>query len=141
MTTEEFNTYQEQTFDSFCKTVIRNESIDARRELTARADHETQLSALSVSDLSALCTADTYRPYRKTFFVHGNAVNVCDKSLSEALQFILPQQREVILLTYFFDYNDVEIGKLLGISNYAVRIRRNAALRHMHKQLESLNGE
>ena len=37
MTHEQFNTYMEQCFDAFCKTVIRNESsaadVDLAREL------------------------------------------------------------------------------------------------------------
>jgi len=54
MTLEEFYTYQEQTFDSFCKIVIRNESTDAFRELAYRREHEVEFSALSSSELAAL---------------------------------------------------------------------------------------
>lgn len=40
MTLAEFRIYQEQTFDAFCKKTIRNESIDAHREMATRARQE-----------------------------------------------------------------------------------------------------
>lgn len=47
MTREQFCKYQEDAFEAFCKALIRNESIDAHRELAARAERETAMSALS----------------------------------------------------------------------------------------------
>lgn len=137
MTSEQFQKYQEQTFDSFCKTVIRNESIDAFREIAAKAKHEVQLSALSDSVLSSLYTEDTYVPYQKVFSVRGHQISVCDKALAEALQFLQPRQRQIVLLYYFLEYNDTEIGAILGISNHTVRLRRNLALRNLHYLLEA----
>ena len=43
----EFYAYTEQTFDSFCKQVIRNERTDALRELTHKSKRETVFSALT----------------------------------------------------------------------------------------------
>ena len=37
----DFYAYTEQTFDSFCKQVIRNERTDALRELAYHAKNET----------------------------------------------------------------------------------------------------
>ena len=76
MTTEAFRTYQEQTFDSFCKSVIRNESTDARRELAAKAEREVPLSSINVSfeafrEMSAQCVnrgnehADVYEEIKE----------------------------------------------------------------------------
>ncbi len=60
MTTQEFVTYQEQTFDSYAKRLIHNEGADAKKELTRRAKRETQLSTLSSAELSALAGEDGY---------------------------------------------------------------------------------
>ena len=73
MTLEEFHTYQEQTFDAFCKAVIRNESMDAHRELAAEARQEVSMSTLSADELLSLSAEDTYNLYRKTYYV-GNSI-------------------------------------------------------------------
>ena len=89
MTLEQFYTYQEQTFDSFCKAVIRNESIDAFRELAHRREHEIEFSALSPKEIASLRAADSFDMYRKSFRVHGYIVEVCDRSLGEILDYII----------------------------------------------------
>lgn len=136
MYTQQFKTYQEQTFDAYCKKLIRNESTDAYRELAYRASHEVQLSALPETEWMQLGAEDIYRPYSQSFSVMGHSITVYDRDLAEALQYILPQQRQILLLFYYLEYTDVEIGYMLGISNHAVRIRRAAALRRLQMLLE-----
>jgi len=91
MTTQEFATYQKQTFDSYAKRLIRNEGADAKKELARRAKREAQLSALSPVELSALAGEDEYRPERVTLFVHENEVDVFDTVLGQALSFLPPK--------------------------------------------------
>ncbi len=133
MTIQEFELYQERTFDSFCKETIHNESVDAHRELEIRAKHEVQLSTFLPD---RFITEDNYHPYRKVYPVLNYRITVKDQELGEALQFIVPQYRNILLLYYFLEFNDMEISRLLGISNYAVSIRRKAALRQLHTLLE-----
>lgn len=139
MTLEQFYTYQEQTFDSFCKTVIRNESIDAFRELAHRREHEIEFSALSPKELAALQAEDPYSSYKKSFRVHGYVVEVCDRSLGEILEYIPSSQRDIVLLSYFLDYPDMEISKLLKMSKSTVQYRRKATLRRLKQLLEDLD--
>ena len=106
MTLEQFYAYQEQTFDSFCKAVIRNESIDAFRELAHRREHEIEFSAMSPKEIASLSAADCFDAYRKSFRVHGYIVEVCDRSLGEILDYIPSAQRDIVLLSYFLDYSD-----------------------------------
>ncbi len=133
MTIQEFELYQEQTFDSFCKETIHNEGVDAHRELENRAKREVQLSTFLPDSFT---TEDTYHPYRKVYPVLNFRITVRDRELGETLQFIIPQYRNILLLYYFLEYNDMEISRMLGISNDAVRIRRKAALRQLHTLLE-----
>jgi len=76
MTAQEFATYQEQTFDSYAKRLIRNEGADAKKELARRAKREAQLSALSPVELSALAGEDRYNLEKVTLFVRENEVNI-----------------------------------------------------------------
>jgi RNA polymerase sigma factor (sigma-70 family) len=139
VTLEQFYTYQEQTFDSFCKAVIRNESIDALRELAHRREHEVEFSALSANEMAKLRMEDDFDAYRKPFRVHGYVVEVCDRSLGEILEYIPSAQRDIVLLSYFLDYSDLEISKLLNMSKSTVHYRRNATLRRLRQLLEDLD--
>ena len=138
MTEQQFRTYQEQTFDAFCKAVIRNESINIHRQLAAQADKEIQLSALSEQEMGTLCTEDSYSLYCRTYFVKGIPINVFDQTLGDVLQYLTPQRRDVILLYFFLGYSDSEIACILHISNTTVKGRRNAALRRLRELLEEM---
>ncbi len=138
MTLEQFYTYQEQTFDSFCKAVIRNESIDAFRELAHRREHEVEFSAMSPKELASLQVENPYGSYKKAFRVHGYVVEVRDQSLGEILDYIPSAQRDIVLLSYFLDYSDYEISKLLNTNKSTVQYRRNATLRRLRQLMEDL---
>lgn len=139
MTKEQFYTYQQQTFDSFSKTVIRNKSIDILREYALRAEKEVSLSDMPLHDLNELRITDTYHPYCKTYSVQGNLIRVYDPVLGELLQHISPQRRDVILLCYFLELSDTEIGRLLHIDHRTVAYRRSTALRRLRELLEGMD--
>lgn len=138
MTREEYNEQLVKSFIAFCRTVIRNEAINAHKQMAARAEKEVPISALSHSELSKLQYEDTYFPYQKTYYVKGNPVYVKNQSLGEVLQFLPPQRRDVILLTYFLDYSDADIARLLRISSPTVSDRKKAALKRLKELLEEM---
>ncbi len=67
----------------------------------------------------------------------GDTIDVKDEDLIDVLQFIIPQQRKIVLLYYFLGLNDVEIGKLLKVSGYSVRNRRVKALNKLKAFLDA----
>lgn len=138
MTTQEFTTYQEQTFDSYAKRLIRNEGADAKKELARRANRESQLSALSPADLAALTTEDTYRPEKVTLFVRDSEVAVFDTALGQALSFLPPKWRDVLLWHYFLDESDEQISVRLNMTPAGVRHRRKVALARLKGALEAI---
>lgn len=139
MTREEYNEYLVKSFISFCRTVIHNEAINIYREMAAKGEKEIPLSALSHNELSKLLYEDTYRPYRKTYIVQGNPVHVYDQPLGEVLQYLSPQRRDIILLTYFLEYSDADIAQLLRISSPTVSSRKQAALKKFKELLEGMD--
>lgn len=141
MTLKQFYVFQEETFDSFCKRLIRNASADAHKKLSAQAARETMLSALSSSDHLRLSAEDEYHPYTHTFLVHGQSVCVYDWHLGQALQHLTPQRRNIILLFYFLGHNEPEIGRLLRLKTGTVHYRHNAALQHLREIVEVLDDE
>lgn len=138
MTTQEFTTYQEQTFDSYAKRLIRNEGADAKKELARRANRESQLSALPPADLAALTTEDTYRPEKVTLFVRDSEVAVFDAALGQALSFLPPKWRDVLLWHYFLDESDEQISVRLNMTPAGVRHRRKVALARLKGALEAI---
>lgn len=142
MTMEEFYLYQEQIFDSFSKHTIKNLSSTIHSKLDKRAEQETALSALPLAEASKLSSMDTYHlDDGMTFMVRGCPVIVQDSALGQALFSLPPKRRDVILLFYFLDKNDPQIGQILNLSTGTVNYRRATALSRLRELLEELGYE
>lgn len=138
MTLQDFCSQQEMAFDAFCKTLIRNESINAHKEYARRAKREVSLSSLSPDEWNMLSHCDKERSISERFFAQGQSVDVSDAALSNALHFLPPIHREVILLSYFLELSDVEIGQLLKVDARTVGYRRKSALKKLREYLETI---
>ena len=138
MTLEQFHKYQEESFDAFCKKVIRNAAFTAHQHLNEKAEVESSLSDLSEAELNLLHTFDHYQTYCKSFPVRGYLVQVCDPDLGEVLQYLAPQRRDVLLMGYFLGFNDYQIGRLLHIDHKTVEYRRTEGLRRLRELLEDM---
>lgn len=139
MTFQQYCSYLEQTFDSYCKTVARNKYLDILDEYARKAKHEQSLDSMSDRELSALFVEDQYHPYCKVFTVKEFNIKVNDHTLAEILQYIPPERRAVILLCFFLDLNDTEIGQILHIKSNTVKYRREAALKRLRELLEEIH--
>ena len=137
MKQDELEQYHECSFDAFCKKAIRNFAIDAKRiywkKGMAASDDE-----LLANYVQSLMTEDTYdlNRYEKTYYVNGVKVVVTNERVGEALKFIMPNKRAVLLLSYFMDYRDSEIARTLRITNSTVSYRKKQALKQLKVLLE-----
>ena len=141
MTMQQFHNYKEQQFDAFCKAIIRNESADAHRALSKRFAKEISVENMIFAELSSLQISDEYHPDATSFWVQGRRVIVSDWALGQALRSLPPYRRDVILLSYFMECSDSQIGKLLKMDTRTVCSRRNAALERLRSLLEDLTDE
>lgn len=141
MTREEFQRYQEQTFDSYVKRLIKNESIDARRELARQADREVSLSSLPYDDLPAVSHEDRYRLERLGVHSKAGTIEVFDRLLGQAIMSLAPKWRDVIVMYYFLDMSDEKIGGVLQLTTGAIRHRRVVALERLKAMLEDMGYE
>lgn len=141
MTTEQFRTYKEQTFDAYITKVIRNAAIDAERKIEHRAEHEISLSSLAREQEVELAANDKYNFGSIRFSVRGDDVTVNDILLGQAIASLPPHRREIILLSYFMNKNDPQIAELLHTEANTVRYRKHAALRRLRKLLEGISNE
>lgn len=138
MTQVKFQQYQEQTFDSYAKRLIRNEGRNARKELARQAEREVSLSALPCDDLPAVAHRDKY--FLEKVGVHSKAgeVVVFDRLLGQAVMSLAPKWRDVIVMYYFLDMSDEKIGGVLQLTAGAIRHRRQVALERLKTMLEDM---
>jgi len=66
----------------------------------------------------------------------GYDVAVKDDLISTALAALSEQKRDIILLSYFLDMTDQEIGKKLNMVRRTVQYQRTSSLRQLKKLLE-----
>ena len=127
-----------KTYDAdICKTVLRNEAIDAIRERKYRRKHEVTFSELSPQEENQLYTCDQYfanDEAEKSFFVAGKEITA--KMLADALHSLPEEKRQAVLLYYFFDMSDKEIAELMKIPRSTVQFRRTSSFELLKRFLE-----
>ena len=136
----ELEEYHEYSFDAFCKKAIRNLAVDAKR-IYWKKSMMTSDDELLANYVKSLKTEDTYdlNKYEKMYYVNGVKVVVTNETVGEALKFIMPNKRAVLLLSYFMDYRDSEIARTLRITNSTVSYRKKQALKQLKVLLEAKN--
>ena len=129
-------------FDSFCKTLLKNEMIDYERERSYRLKHEISFSELSHEELSRMANEDKYIVESEVFRVLDYDVEVRDELIGEALKYLPEKKRNVILLSFFLDMTDTEIAKHMNLVRSTIHHHRVSSLQALKKIMEGLrNGE
>ena len=133
----ELEEYHEYSFDAFCKKAIRNLAVDAKR-IYWKKTMMTSDEELLATYVKSIMTEDTYalNNYEKIYYVNGLKVVVTNETVGEALKFIMPNKRAVLLLSFFMDYRDSEIARTLRITNSTVAYRKKQALKQLKVLLE-----
>lgn len=133
----ELEEYHEYSFDAFCKKAIRNLAVDAKR-IYWKKTMTTSDEELLATYVKSIMTEDTYalNNYEKIYYVNGLKVVVTNETVGEALKFIMPNKRAVLLLSFFMDYRDSEIARTLRITNSTVAYRKKQALKQLKVLLE-----
>lgn len=115
---------RQQTFDSFCKKVLKHEAANGHREINRRALMEIPMSEIPEEAMEQLAVYDEY-PWDHTSFQVGNeTVYVKHDRLAEALAAIPEKERNIILMYWFLDMADREIAAHLGIARRTVNTHR-----------------
>ncbi|MCD8214090.1 MAG: sigma-70 family RNA polymerase sigma factor [Clostridiales bacterium] len=129
----------ENTFDSFCKKVLRNEAIDIMRSIKSRSLKEVNISELTWEEKNKLGFYENYfveeEPYEdKSFYVAGRIAT--SKMLMDALQ-KLPEEKQKIILQYYYDnMSDVQIANHSKLKRSTVQRRRKNCIKIIKKYLE-----
>jgi len=131
-----YKEHKRHAFDSFCKKILKHEARDYYDDLKRRRKHEISLDELSEKELEQLTVMDEYFKDLYSFNVMGYDITVSDERISEALNALPTDNRDIILLSYFLDMTDREIGELLNLVRRTVAYRRTSTLRELKKYME-----
>lgn len=141
---EQYKEHIEYTFHAFCKTVLRNEAINAYRDLGRKQKREISLEYLISDTPFEPFVTDTYfEQYDKptAFVVKGKTILVASEPLANALSRLPEQRRTVLLLYFFFGYTDEKIGMEYRRSRSTVNYWKLAALKQLRKEMENEHEE
>lgn len=134
---EEFN---EVTFESYVKSAIDKSILKERLKKTARGQWEQSYSTLTDAILYEISHEDTEISQSERscqiFRVRNVNIPVYGKKLGQALSYLMPKDREIILLYFFVGEKTDRIACMMDIDPTTVRRRRKAALQKLRVFLE-----
>ena len=99
-------------------------------------EREVSFSDLSEKEFNQLYTEDQYFVTEQIFNVLGRDVIVSDETIAEALQSLPERKRDIILLSYFLDLSDREIGEKLNMLRATVQYQRTSTLKQLKNFME-----
>lgn len=126
----------QRVFDCYCKRILKNEAINIQKHNQYINNRQVSFSELTPEQLAQICTCDEYSSDYSRFKVLEYDIAVKDELLAEALQELPERKRDIILLSYFLDYNDVEIAELLNLVRRTVNDQRSKALKDLKNRME-----
>ena len=144
MLSTEYRESIERRFHAFCKAVLHNEACNYYRERKRRTQREISFEYLQENTSFALHSTDKYfvlQDKPTAFEVNGQTVIVDSEKLAKALLCLSEGWREIILMRYFLQLRDKQIGALLGKPRTTVNYQKNAALKQLRVEMEKMNDE
>jgi len=95
-----------------------------------------EYSELLVEQMMELCVLDEYPSEQFHFQVQGFSITVKDEKLANALTALSEEKRSIVMLSYFMNMTDQEIGDRLNIVRRTVQYKRTSSLKEMKRMLE-----
>jgi len=130
------NEQKAQQMDSYLKKSLRGAVLNHHKQNKKMRERETTFDSLTNSEQKMLSHFDKYDFDDHSFNVLGITIVVTHDELGEALSRLPKDLREVILLSYFEEMNDREIGEFLNLGNSTVAYRRKNTMSKLKKLME-----
>ena len=115
-------------FDSLLKKVVKGSVCDYRKELERRKKREIPFCELPEIIIENFAVWDECEYEYTTFDVCNKEIRVFDDKLATALKKLPENKRNILLMFYYLDMSDSEIGKTLNIDRSTSFRRRNNSL-------------
>ena len=127
----------EGKFDSFCKAVLRNYARDWYRAKQRREKNEVLFSELPDNHSLEPIHIDPISSAEKYFFDDlEQSIAIENDALAQALHSLSGRKRQIILLAYFLDWTDQQIGERFHVVRSTIQAARTKALKEMRDLLE-----
>ncbi|GGB48065.1 DNA-binding protein [Lentibacillus populi] len=132
---------QQRQFDSYCKSVLKNEARNIYSETQIQNKRLIVLSALSQEKLNELSMCDIYTVEVYYFHLNDYVVPVEDFLIANAIQSLSERDQLIILSFYFLDMSDTDIAKELEIARGTVYYHKKKALEKIKNYLKEHENE
>lgn len=131
----------EHQFDSFCKTVLRNQARNIYEENRRWQNRFVSLEALTPADLAKLCSFDNYSTSSIFFSILDYEISIEDILIAQALESLSKRRQDIILLSFFLDMKEMDIAKLMNLAQSTVHYHKENALAELRKFMEEYADE
>lgn len=125
-------------FDSCVKNALKNELKYRLRQNRNYKKYFKSISELSSDEISYLTYKDTYPSdeFKEILVTRLFEAVIHDELLYEALLSIKENVREIILLKYWGELSDAEIGQAMQMNRRTVNHNKNKALLELRRFIE-----
>lgn len=134
--TEDQKLHKQYAFEDFMKTVLRNKARNIHKKLDIQEQREAAASNFDESIFDSLITEDSYALETMMPFRVKEQVFVVTPHIGNALSYLQPKYRDVLLLSYFAERSDSKIARYLNLPVSTVNSRRNQALQQLKRIME-----
>ncbi|HIG0358543.1 TPA: sigma-70 family RNA polymerase sigma factor [Clostridium sporogenes] len=141
MQASSFEKVIEAQFDCLVKKVIKCEQKKYCRDIFNRQKKEITFSDLPEQLFSKISVIDDYLSDYTVFNVLGMEVHILNDQLSKILRILPEKKRNIILLSYFMDMSDSEIGQLMNLVRSTIYRHRTSTLEEIKKMYEEECGD
>ena len=128
-------------FDACAKDCLKKELLYRIRTINNYKKHYVNISELNKEERDKLCTFDVYPSdeFREKLTTRIFDAEIHNELLYQALLSIKPITRELIVLKYWGEMTDNEIGEVLSMSRKMVNYYKRKALINLKEIIEELN--
>lgn len=131
----------EHQFDSFCKTVLRNQARNIYSENKRHNEIFVSLDMLSAAELNQFSFYDIYEIECIGLSSFNYEISVEDILIAQAIQALSRKQQDVILLSFFLDMTEVDIASLMNLTKSTVHYHKKKALKRLKIFMEGQENE
>ncbi len=142
MESSTFKSAIEKQFDYICKRVILDERKDYFRYLYRISENEISFSEINNNFINQVQTTDIYSIDFTSFNFENDNICISNDILANAISRLSEKKQKIIILYYFYDFNDLQISKLVNLSRSTVNEHRLNCLTLIKKYMmeDSSNG-
>jgi len=128
----------EHQFNAHCKISMRNEARNLQTEEKLWAEKFISLDMLTsdTTQIAQLCVYDVDETKSICFYTHGYEIAVKNELLAEAIGNLAQKQRDAVLLSFFLEFKDFHVAKLMDMSNATFSYHKKKSFESLRKLME-----